>query len=70
MLYNSAVMIGPKGYVGTFRKVHLWNEENLFFQPGNVGFPVFKTPIGRDWMSHLLRQLVSGEPPSRRPAGR
>lgn len=47
VLYNSSVVIGPHGYVGTFRKVHLWNEENLFFEPGNLGFPVFKTPIGR-----------------------
>lgn len=46
-LYNSSVVIGPHGYIGTFRKVHLWNEENLFFEPGNLGFPVFKTPIGR-----------------------
>lgn len=46
-LYNSSVVIGPHGYVGTFRKVHLWNKENLFFEPGNLGFPVFKTPIGR-----------------------
>ena len=46
-LYNSAVVIGPEGYIGTFRKVHLWNEENLFFEPGNLGFPVFHTAIGR-----------------------
>ena len=46
-LFNSAVVIGPEGYIGTFRKVHLWNEENLFFEPGNLGFPVFHTPIGR-----------------------
>jgi predicted amidohydrolase len=46
-LYNSAVVIGPEGCIGTFRKVHLWNEENLFFEPGNLGFPVFHTPIGR-----------------------
>lgn len=46
-LYNSSVVIGPQGHIGTFRKVHLWNEENLFFEPGNLGFPVFKTPIGR-----------------------
>src|ERR1700692_5160377 len=26
-LYNSAVVVGPEGYIGTFRKVHLWNEE-------------------------------------------
>jgi N-carbamoylputrescine amidase len=47
LLYNSSVVIGPNGHVGTFRKVHLWNEENLFFEPGNLGFPVFRTPIGR-----------------------
>ena len=46
-LYNSAVVIGPSGYIGTFRKVHLWNEENLYFEPGDLGFPVFHTPIGR-----------------------
>lgn len=46
-LYNSAVLIGPAGHVGTFRKIHLWNEENLFFEPGDLGFPVFHTPIGR-----------------------
>jgi N-carbamoylputrescine amidase len=46
-LYNTAVVIGPSGHVGTFRKVHLWNAENLFFEPGNLGFPVFRTPLGR-----------------------
>ena len=40
-LYNSAVVIGPEGYIGKFG-VHLWNEENLFFEPGNQGFPYFK----------------------------
>src|SRR5260221_13203627 len=50
-LYNSAVVIGPEGYIGTFRKVHLWNEENLFFEPGNLGFPVFHTAIGRIGMA-------------------
>ncbi len=46
-LYNAAVVIGPSGYIGTFRKMHLWGAENLFFEPGNLGFPVFKTPLGR-----------------------
>jgi predicted amidohydrolase len=50
-LYNSAVLVGPEGHVGTFRKVHLWNEENLFFEPGDMGFPVFRTPIGRIGMA-------------------
>lgn len=46
-LYNSAVVIGPEGYIGTFRKVHLWNEEVLHFERGNLGFPVFDTKLGR-----------------------
>lgn len=50
-LYNSAVLVGPNGHVGTYRKVHLWNEENLYFEPGDLGFPVFTTPIGRIGMA-------------------
>jgi N-carbamoylputrescine amidase len=50
-LFNSAVLIGPDGYIGTFRKVHLWNEENLYFEPGDLGFPVFHTAIGRIGMA-------------------
>jgi N-carbamoylputrescine amidase len=46
-LFNSSVVIGPDGHLGTFRKVHLWDRENLYFEPGDLGFPVFYTPIGR-----------------------
>ena len=46
-LFNTAVAIGPDGVLGTFRKVHLWGDENLIFEPGDLGFPVFHTPIGR-----------------------
>ncbi|MFN8683821.1 nitrilase family protein [Paracoccus sp. P2] len=46
-LYNSIAMVGPKGHIGTYRKLHLWNEENLYFERGNLGVPVFHTPIGR-----------------------
>lgn len=45
-LYNSAVIIGPEGLIGRYRKVHLWGDEALYFTPGNLGFPVFKTRIG------------------------
>ncbi|MCC3701959.1 nitrilase family protein [Rouxiella badensis] len=45
-LYNSAVVIGPEGFIGRYRKVHLWGDEALYFEPGNLGFPVFKTRIG------------------------
>ena len=40
-LYNSAVLVSPAGYVATYRKVHLFNEEKLWFQPGNRGFEVY-----------------------------
>ena len=46
-LYNAAVLVGPEGYIGTHRKVCLWDEEKLFFEPGNLGNQVFHTPIGR-----------------------
>jgi predicted amidohydrolase len=46
-LFDTAVLIGPEGYIGKYRKTHLWNEEKLFFTPGNLGFPVFDTRIGR-----------------------
>lgn len=45
-LYNAAVLVGPSGYVGKYRKMHLWYEEKLFFEPGDLGFPVFTTPLG------------------------
>ena len=47
LLYNSAVIVGPEGLIGRFRKMHLWADEALFFTPGNLGFPVFDTAIGR-----------------------
>lgn len=46
-LYDTAVLVGPEGYVGKYRKAHLWNAEKLWFCPGDLGFPVFETPIGR-----------------------
>ncbi|NIF30096.1 hydratase [Pantoea sp. Tr-811] len=46
-LYDSAVLFGPEGRLGLYRKAHLWNQEKLWFTPGNLGFPVFETPIGR-----------------------
>jgi predicted amidohydrolase len=45
--YNSAALVGPKGSVGVYRKVHLFDRENVFFTPGNLGFPVFDLPFGK-----------------------
>jgi len=56
-IYNSSSLIGPEGFIGVYRKVHLFYRENLFFAPGNLGFPVFDLPIGKvgmmvcfDWL--------------------
>jgi len=43
--YNSAVIVGPSGVVGCYRKTHLFYEETLFFAPGDSGFHVWD--IGR-----------------------
>ena len=40
-LYNSAVLVGPNGVVGKYRKMHLFMDEKDIFEPGNVGLPVF-----------------------------
>lgn len=45
-LFNAAVVVGPKGYLGTYRKLHLWHDEHLFFESGDLGLPVFHTEIG------------------------
>jgi predicted amidohydrolase len=46
-LFDTALLLGPDGLIGKYRKAHLWNKEKLWFTPGNLGFPVFETPIGR-----------------------
>lgn len=46
-LFNSAVIIGPNGLIGRYRKMHLWGDEALYFTPGDLGFLVFDTPLGR-----------------------
>ena len=56
-LYNSSILLGPNGYIGKYRKIHLFLNEKKFFNKGNVGLPVFKTEhcnlgmlICYDWM--------------------
>ncbi|MGD8793460.1 MAG: nitrilase-related carbon-nitrogen hydrolase [Anaerolineae bacterium] len=40
-LYNSAILVGPGGYRGRYRKLHLFMNELDFFEPGDEGLPVF-----------------------------
>ncbi len=41
-VYNSAVLVGPEGFIGLYRKTHLFFEEKLYFRPGDTGFRVFE----------------------------
>ncbi len=45
--FNSAALTGPEGFIGIYRKTHLFFEEKNFFQSGNTGFKVWDTKIGR-----------------------
>jgi predicted amidohydrolase len=40
-VFNSAVLVGPQGFVGVYRKTHLFWNETKTFDPGNTGFRVF-----------------------------
>ena len=40
-LYNSSMLINPDKSTYLYRKIHLFNEEKKWFEPGNLGF----TPV-------------------------
>ena len=64
--YNSALLCGPEGYIGKYRKLHLWNNENRLFRKGDLGLPIFDLPFGRigiaicydGWFPETFRQLA------------
>jgi N-carbamoylputrescine amidase len=52
ILYNTAAVIDADGtYLGKYRKTHIpqvkgfW--EKFYFRPGNLGYPIFDTAVGR-----------------------
>lgn len=45
-LFNTAVVVGPDGYIGAYRKTHLWDDEKTIFLPGDR-LNSFDTPLGR-----------------------
>ena len=51
--YNTAAVIDADGrYLGKFRKMHIphWPPgfwEKFYFRPGNLGYPVFETRVGK-----------------------
>ncbi|TMD45339.1 MAG: nitrilase/cyanide hydratase and apolipoprotein N-acyltransferase, partial [Chloroflexi bacterium] len=45
--YNSMALLGPSGLIGVYRKVHSYISEPRWARDGDLGFPVWDTPIGR-----------------------
>ena len=39
--YNSAVFVGPEGFIGCYRKLHLFYNEKKWFESGNRGLNVY-----------------------------
>lgn len=66
-LYNTAVLVGPDGFIGKYRKVHQPADEVHAYYAGD-GFPVFDTPIGKlgmlicydAWFPESGRELALG----------
>jgi hypothetical protein len=46
-LFNSALLMGPDGLAGLYRKIHLAGEDRAWATPGDRGLPTFDTPFGR-----------------------
>lgn len=46
IIYNTAVLVGPEGYIGKYRKVHQPVDEKHIFTAG-TDLPVFDTQIGK-----------------------
>jgi predicted amidohydrolase len=44
--YNCGVLVGPDGVAGHYRKAHSYISEPKWAKDGDLGLPVFDTPIG------------------------
>lgn len=44
-VYNSSILVGPRGFVAVYRKAHLFWDEKKIFDPGDTPFEVYD--IGR-----------------------
>ena len=65
-LFNSAILIGPEGFIDVYRKAHLFYEEKLWFSPGNTQFKVWDIGLARigimicfDWFFPEVARALS-----------
>ncbi|MHA1187132.1 MAG: nitrilase-related carbon-nitrogen hydrolase [Candidatus Heimdallarchaeota archaeon] len=64
--YNSAVLIGPEGYIDTYRKIQLFNTEKDLFLPGDgpfkiydIGFAKIGMMICFDWAFPEIARILA-----------
>ena len=70
VLYNSVAMLDSGRLLGVYRKTHIpddhYYQEKFYFTPGNTGFLVFETSVGRvgvgicwdQWFPETARSLA------------
>lgn len=65
-IFNSALLIAPDGIKATYRKIHLFNEEKNWFDPGDTDFRIHRigdTRIGLmicfDWIFPEVARILS-----------
>ena len=59
-LYNSAAILGPDGFIGTYRKVYLWGAENPVLRTRRSRRPRMEDRVRPNGGGDLLPWLVSG----------
>lgn len=64
--FNSSVLITAKGKVATYQKIHLFDREKLFFQPGNKTlktYPLEDATVGMmvcfDWIFPEVTRILA-----------
>lgn len=64
--YNSSVLISPEGEVQVYRKAHLFDDEKLWFAPGDTPFEVHDIGIAKigmmicfDWIFPEVMRILS-----------
>ncbi len=45
--YNTTVLLGPEGIIGKYRKIHSYISEPRWARDGDLGWPLWETPLGR-----------------------
>ncbi len=65
-LYNSAMTVHAGKVVGTYRKIHLFNKEKLWFSPGDKPLPVYNISgvnvgvmVCFDWMFPEVARILA-----------